>query len=74
MKFSRYEYGFFLVLFLVAGCGESGSTAAKPDVPGPDATGSVFDPMQQTFDRAKRVEDLSANRTSELDSEVEKSQ
>lgn len=69
MKFSRYEYGLILVLFLVAGCGESGPTAAKPDVPG-----SVFDPMLQTVDKAKKVEDLSANRTRGLDSEVEKSQ
>ena len=74
MIISRYEYGLFLVLFLVAGCGESGSSAAKPDAPGPAATESVFDPMQQTVDKAKKVEDLSANRTRELDREVEKSQ
>jgi hypothetical protein len=39
-----------------------------------DATESVFDPMVQTIDKAKSVEDLSAGRMQALDKEVEKSQ
>ena len=37
-------------------------------------TESTFDPMVETIDKAKTVEGLSADRTKELDKEIEKSQ
>ena len=74
MKSSRYGCGLIVVLFLLAGCGGGESTATKQNKSETAATESVFDPMVQAIDKAKTVEDLSADRTRELDKELEKSQ
>jgi len=74
MKFSCYWCAPIILLFSLSGCGESESTSTKQNGPGTAKTESVFDPMVQTIDKAKSVEDLSTNRSEELDKELEKSQ
>lgn len=74
MKPSWHACALLFVLFSLVGCGENRSTATKPQTPAADTPESVFDPMVQTIDKAKTVEDLSENRTAELDKELEKSQ
>jgi len=74
MKSSRYGCGLIVMLFLLAGCGGGDSTAIKQNKSDAATTESVFDPMVQAIDKAKTVEDLSADRTRELDKELEKSQ
>jgi hypothetical protein len=74
VKSARHVWGLILVLLSLTGCGESESTATREGTPQATAPDSVFDPMVQTIDQAKAVEDLSANRTTELEKELEKSQ
>ena len=64
-------------MVLLAGCGDAGTTtsAASQDTqvdeePAP----TVFDPMVDTMDRARGVEDLSANRMDELNRQLEESE
>jgi hypothetical protein len=74
MKSPRYDCGLILILLTLVGCGGDDPTATGQNQSDTAATQSVFDPMVQTLDKAKAVEDLSANRTQELDKELEKSQ
>ena len=74
MKSSRYGCGLIVMLFLLAGCGGGESTATKQNKSDAATTESVFDPMVETIDKAKAVEDLSADRTEKLDKELEKTQ
>ena len=74
MKISNYLFGLLPVLISLAGCGGGESTATKQDETNPAATESVFDPMVGTIDTAKAVEELSTNRTDDLNKEIEKSQ
>lgn len=74
MECSRYRSALILILFMLFGCGGGDSTATKQNTSEMDATESVFDPMVQTIDKAKSVEDLAAGRMQALDKEVEKSQ
>lgn len=74
MKSSRHACGLLFVLFSLVGCEEKESTVTKPGAPEAGAPESVFAPMLQTIEKAKTVEDLSANRTRELDKELEQSQ
>ena len=76
MKSSQGAFGLILILilFLLVGCGGGESTATKQHKSESATAESVFDPMVQAIDKAKTVEDLSADRTRELDKELEKSQ
>ena len=74
MKSARYEFVLILMSVWTAGCGGSESTPTRQNKSETAASESVFDPMVQTIDKAKSVEDLSADRTRELDKELEKSQ
>lgn len=58
-----------LAILVLSSCGSDES--ARTD---PTATQSTFDPMVGTVDKARVVEDLSADRTEQLDKEIDKSQ
>jgi hypothetical protein len=69
MKCLRYNIGSILILFLLSSCGGEDSKNT-------DATTreSAFDPMVETIDKAKSVEELSEDRIREIDKEVDKTQ
>ena len=56
------------------GCGGRESSETSRDDGGVTQDESVFDPMVQTMDQAKGVEQLSADRKRELDREIETSE
>ena len=58
-----------LALLVLSSCGGDESTRTDAAV-----EESAFDPMVSTIDKAKGVENLSADRTEELDKEIEKAQ
>ena len=62
-----------LLIFLV-GCGGRESAETSRDDARATQDESVFDPMVQTMDQAKGVEQLSADRKRELDREIEASE
>ena len=74
MKYFRYAGGLILILFMMSGCGGGESNGPGKTNSETNAKESVFDPMVQTIDKARMVEGLSANRTQEIDKELEKSQ
>lgn len=64
MKYLRLSFGLILTSLMLTSCGGDESSTTE----------STFDPMVETIDKAKTVEGLSADRTKELDKEIEKSQ
>lgn len=54
-----------LAILLAAGCGNDG--AAPQSNAEPEDTDTVFDPMVDTIDRAKEIEELAKQRKAEMD-------
>ena len=66
----------FLMAFLlsVVGCGDAEYADSAERKEQAAQRDTVFDPMIETMDRAKRVDELSANRMGQLDRDIERSE
>ena len=61
------KYSLLILTVVLVNCGGNESAETSRD-------GTVFDPMVQTMDQAKGVEQLSADRKRELDQGIEASE
>jgi hypothetical protein len=66
--------GVVLIAMVLAGCAEQESVDSSASEPRPASEDSVFDPMVQTLDQARGVEQLSADRKRDLDQQIEASE
>ncbi len=55
---------------LLGGCGSAENASTDDEAAAPASKESVFDPMTDTIDRAKAVEDISLQRKEELDQQL----
>ncbi len=56
------------LIFLLAGCGSSEDTASKSNETGGEASReSVFDPMVESLDKAREVEDVVMQQKQQMD-------
>jgi len=56
------------LIFLLAGCSSSEDTASKSDKTGGDVSReSVFDPMLESLDKAREVEDVVMQQKQQMD-------
>ncbi len=67
MRLQVWRAGAVVLALAVAGCGGSESEE-------PEQRDSVFDPMVQTMDRARQVEELNKERKAALDAALERSE